>query len=391
MSNAYRLLPWLVPASVLFALAACFAESTDDGDELPEHGYEVETVSDGLYHPWSLAFLPDGETALVTERSGELSRVDLDSGERTEIDGVPEVAAVGQGGLLDVALHPDFDDGERWVYLTWAGIDDASGHYATHLGRGIFDEAAEALEDLETLHVATPFVSNTGHFGSRIAFDESGYVYYTSGDRRNRDAAQDLESHHGKVMRLQADGGIPEDNPFVDDDDALDALYTYGHRNPQGLARHPESGRLWSHEHGERAGDEINILESGGNFGWPIATHSREYSDGSPIGELPEDNPDTVNPIHYWDDQAFPPSGLAIYTGEAFPGWEGDLLMGGLATRLYLARFELDGESVGTEHRLLEDRSWRIRDVRVHPDSGHIYVLVDQSSAPLVRLVPNEQ
>ncbi len=376
---------WMIPCTALL-LGGCFSDG--DGVDDGPSGFDVELVAEGLEHPWGLAFLPDDETlALVTERPGRLLLVNLDDGTTEAIDGVPPVADAGQGGLLDVALHPDYPN-YRWVYLTYAAAGD--GGYATHVGRGELDLADLTLQNFEVLYVATPFTTNTGHFGSRMVFDTSGLLYVTVGDRRERDAAQDLESHFGKTLRLEPDGDIPPGNPFVDDDQALDAIYSYGHRNAQGMAVHPETTRIWLNEHGQQAGDEVNILEEGGNFGWPIATYGREYGSGEPIGDLPPDNPDTVNPIHYWEDEAFPPSGMAFYFEDTFPTWHGSVFIGGLG-RQYLARFPLNGQGLGNEERLLEGRDWRIRDVRVGPHDGYVYVLVDSGNAPLARLVPSEE
>lgn len=371
------------------------AEAGDDAHEPVDH--EVEIVTEGLDTPWGLAFLPDrdADLALVTERSGRLLLVDLTSGGTQSVSGVPEVAAVGQGGLLDVALHPQFEEGEPWIYLTYSAANDDGSAYATHLGRGRLDDSGDALRDFEVLHVAEPYGGNTGHFGSRLVFDTEGRLYMTTGDRRDADSAQDLQSHWGKTLRFEADGSIPDDNPFVDDDDALDALYTYGHRNSQGMALHPDTGAIWQNEHGQQDGDEINVIDQpGGNYGWPIATYGVQYGVGTRIGDLPHERSDTVDPVYYWDgtrydhgQSGFPPSGMAIYAGDAFPEWQGDLLMGTLRHR-YLARFEMDGREVVNEYRLLADRGWRIRDVREHPGTGEVYVLVDQSDAPLVRLRP---
>lgn len=382
----------------ILLLAGC-GSSDSPGDFSAEHGYRVEIVAEPFDRAWGMAFLPaeSGDRALVTERTGRLSVVDLGTGNIESVGGeAPAVAVVGQGGLLDVALHPDFGTGREWVYLTYAA-SNGQNEYATYVGRGrlVVGNEGYALDGFEVLHVAAPFSGNTGHFGSRIVFDNHWRLYVTSGDRRNRDSAQDLQSHWGKILRLGADGTIPPDNPFVGDPDALDAIYTYGHRNPQGMTLHPETGVIWENEHGERDGDEINIInQPGGNYGWPIATYSREYGSGEPIGELPSKNPDTVPPVYYWDgteyddgQEGFPPSGMAFYYGDAFPGWTGNLFMGNLAHR-YLGRFEMQGDVVGREHRMLADRGWRIRDVRVHPRSGHVYVLVDDAGAPLVRIVP---
>lgn len=355
-----------------------------------EDDFRVEKVAEGLEHPWSLAFVRDERDgahgqALLTERPGRLHRLDLDSGALETIRGLPPVAVVGQGGLMDVAVHPDYPQ-TPWIYLTWSAEGEDPGRYATHLGRARLEPDGERLEELEVLHVATPFVTNTGHFGSRIVIDD-GYLYVTSGDRRDRDAAQDLASHHGKILRFHLDGTIPEDNPFVAEEGALDAIYSYGHRNPQGLTVHPRTGALWSHEHGQRAGDEVNVVRKGGNHGWPVATHSREYTTGREIGVLPDEHDEVVAPIHVWTDRAFPPSGMAFHHGDAFPEWEGLLLLGALGRR-YLGYLELAGDRVVDEGALLVDHGWRIRDVRVHPDRGDVYVLVDAADAPVVRLRP---
>lgn len=342
---------------------------------------EVQVLAEDLDHPWALAFLPqgdDGGDVLVTERSGALLRLDPDSGERVRISGVPAVDARNQGGLLDVVLHPAFAD-NRWVYLTWSGEGD--GGNATHLGRGRLVE--DALEAFEVLFVATPFVRSSKHFGSRLVFD-GPYLYMTVGERGQRKRAQDPDDHNGSVLRLHHDGSVPEDNPFVGRADRQDAIYSYGHRNPQGAALHPETGALWIHEHGPRGGDEINLPVPGGNFGWPAVTYGREYF-GPEIG--PDSKPGYRDPIHQWTP-SIAPSGMAFYTGDAFPDWQGDLFVGALA-HTHLQRLELDGETVVRQERLLEDRGWRIRDVRQGPD-GYLYVLTDHDDGKLLRLVPDD-
>jgi aldose sugar dehydrogenase len=375
-------------SAVLLALilvsGACNRATRPDPDAVQdseEHRFRLEVVTDGLEHPWGLAFLPDGN-ALVTERPGRLSRVDLATGRRVALAGVPEVSAVGQGGMLDVALHPDFAE-NRLVYLTWAGPADAGSGHATHLGRGRLD--GDRLEDFEVLHVATPFLGSGQHFGSRIVFDDAGHVYFTVGDRGDRDRAQDRSEHMGSLLRLTSDGAIPADNPFVGEADALPAIYSFGHRNPQGLTVHPETRRLWLHEHGPRGGDEINLPVAGGNFGWPLTSYGTEYGTRRAIGPDPHEHAGTVPPIHHWED-SFAPSGMVFYDADAFPGWRGDLFMGSLV-RQFLARLTVDGETIVGEERLLEGLGWRIRDVRVGPE-GHLFVLVDARDAPMVRLVP---
>jgi len=231
----------------------------------------VQTISDDLHHPWAMTFLPDGRL-LVTERRGRLWLVDPDSGARKEIGGTPTVEHRNQGGLLDVALHPRFAE-TGWVYLTWAGrCGDGN---ASHLGRGRLE--GYRLVAFETLFVATPCVDSGIHFGSRLAFDPDGHLFMTVGDRGERERAQDLTDHNGSVLRLRDDGRVPSDNPFVGREDAQPAIYSYGHRNPQGATVHPDTGRLWIHEHGPRGGDEINLPLAGENFGWPIQTYGREY------------------------------------------------------------------------------------------------------------------
>ena len=354
--------------------------------------FEVETVADGFAHPWGLAFLPDDPVLLVTERPGELSLLDCADGTVRNVAGVPEMYSVGQGGLLDVTLHPEFPD-DRWVYLTYSAAND-EGESATHVGRGELDVAEGRLASFEQLHVAEPFVEGTGHFGSRVVFDEDGYLYVTTGDRQFKDfgpdhVSQDRSNELGVTLRLEPDGSIPEDNPFVDDPDARDAIYTYGHRNAQGMTVHPETGEIWQSEHGERDGDEINVIQRGGNYGWPVTHYGCTYAGGEPIGEKPHERDDVVDPVYYWECNTggFPPAGATFYDGDAFPAWNGDLFVGNLAGQ-YLGRFLVNGTDVREVDPVLADRGWRVRDVAVAPDTGHLYVAVDDEDAPVVRLVP---
>ena len=385
-------------------LAGCLGSSGSTDSPLPSDpivgpDYTVEEVIAELENPWSMAFLPgDGDRALVTERPGRLNVVDLGTGSVTEVAGLPAIAAVGQGGLLDVILYPDYGPGQEWVYLTYAAANpDNPGQYATHVGRGRFNEQTLALDDFEVLHVGTPYAGGGAHFGSRMVFDDQWRLYVTMGDRGNRNSAQDLNSHWGKILRLERDGTMPADNPFVLNPDALNAIYSYGHRNPQGLTVEQATGRIWENEHGQQNGDEINIIDQpGGNYGWPIATCATEYGTGEPIGVPPSEREDTVPPVYCWDgseyddgQEGFPPSGMAFYESDAFPQWRGNLFMGNLAHR-YLGRFIIQGREVLQEERMLRDRNWRVRDVRVHPENGYIYLLVDAPSAPLVRIRPAE-
>lgn len=337
----------------------------------------IETITDEMHHPWALTFLADGRL-LVTERRGQLWRVDPATGERQEIVGVPEVDHRNQGGLLDVLAHPAHTD-NQWIYLTWAGRCD--GGNATHLGRGRLVGAR--LVDFQTLHVATPCVDSGIHFGSRLAFDRNEHLYMTTGDRGERDRAQDLADHNGSVLRFHDDGLIPADNPFVDRADAKDAIFSYGHRNPQGATTHPHTGRVWIHEHGPRGGDEVNIPAPGENFGWPIQTYGREYS-GPEIA--PDEVEGVTGPIHHWTP-SIAPSGMTFYDHAATPAWQGNLFVGALAKR-HLARLQLDGERVVSEERWLEERKWRIRDVEVGPD-GALWVITDHADGRLLRLTPD--
>ena len=374
------------------SLAGCIGVFDDDPGDHPD-GIAVETLVEGLAHPWGMAFLPD-DGLLVTEREGRLQLVDRDDASTERVDGVPAVHTAGQGGLLDVTVHPD----ESWVYLTYADVND-DGETATHVGRGTFDPDGPELTDFESIFVAEPFVDSTGHYGSRVVFSDDA-LYVTTGDRQFKDfgpehVSQDTTNELGATLRLAPDGSIPADNPFVDDPDVTDAIYSYGHRNAQGMTVHPETGALWQSEHGEEDGDELNIVEGGENYGWPVATYGCEYNTDEPVGDRPPDREDTVDPVYYWEctSGGFPPAGMTFYDGEAFPDWQGDLFVGNLAGQ-YLGHFSVEGddrEDVAVEERdpLLSDRGWRIRDVAVAPDTGALYVAVDARDAPLVRLVPD--
>lgn len=355
--------------------------------------YSINTVVPEMDRPWGMAFIPHTDELLVTERGGSLQIVDVSTGSMQPVSGLPDVSDNGQGGLLDVALHPDFAQ-NSWLYFAWSGADD-SGATATHLGRAQLNRDSAALENLETLYVATPFMNSGAHFGSRIVFDTENRVYFTSGDRGSKafgpdHFSQDLSVNHGKVLRLNDDGSIPADNPFIDTEGALPAIFSYGHRNPQGMAIHPETGAIWANEHGENNGDEVNILEAGGNFGWPIAAYGVTYRSGEVFADPPPEVEGTVAPIYWWDadhPEGFPPSGLAFYDGDAFPDWQGHAFMGNLRHQ-YLGVFSVDGTEVNQTGRLLDGEGWRIRDVAVGPRDGFIYVLADGANAPLLRLEP---
>jgi glucose/arabinose dehydrogenase len=339
--------------------------------------FQLVTVAGGLDHPWGMAFLPDA-SILVTERPGRLRVVRGGALDPAPIAGVPEVYASGQGGLLDVALDPAFAS-NRTIYLSYAAAGD--GGNSTRVARARLGD--RRFEDLQVIFVAEPLVRSSKHFGSRLAFDREGHLFITVGERGQGDRAQDLADHNGSVIRLHPDGSVPVDNPFVGVDGARPEIFSYGHRNPQGLAIHPTTGVPWLHEHGARGGDEVNIVRPGVNYGWPVITYGIDYS-GAPIGEGTHKE-GMAQPIHYWVP-SIAPSGMAFYDGAAFPSWRGDLFVGALAGEL-LARLELDGERVVAEERLLEDAIGRIRDVAVGPD-GFLYLLTDESDGALYRLEP---
>ena len=343
-----------------------------------EHAFRVVTLTQGLDQPWSLAFLPDGRM-LVTEKQGRLRIVQDRKLESKPIAGVPQVTVHGQGGLMDVALHPRFAE-TGWVYLSYAarGTDGVG----TEVVRGKL--AGDRLESVEVIFRQQP-KGNTGrHFGSRLVFDRAGYLYITLGDRGEMERAQKPGDHAGSVIRLHDDGRIPSDNPFVGKPAWKPEKYTLGNRNMQGAALHPQTGALWTHEHGPQGGDEVNVIRAGVNYGWPVITYGVEYGIGTKIGEGIS-KPGMAQPVHHWVP-SIAPSGMAFYTGARFPRWKGDLFVGALRDQL-LVRLRLDGEKVVTEERLLRGVLGRIRDVRDGPD-GYLYLLSDASNGVIARLEP---
>ena len=339
--------------------------------------FRVMRVAAGLANPWSIAFLPDGD-ALVSERPGALLRLDVETGAVRNLDGVPRVAAVGQGGLLDVELHPRFAD-NRLVYLSYAA--GRSGSYATSIARGRLTDSG--LEDVEVLFTMNRPSGARLHFGSRLSFGADGMLYATFGERGERHRAQDPADHAGTIIRLRDDGSVPDDNPFVSGGGAPE-VYSFGHRNPQGMAVHPVTGRVWSHEHGPQGGDEINVIEAGVNYGWPVITYGREYRSGAPIGTGTA-APGMAQPVLHWTP-SIAPSGMTFYDGDRFPGWRGDLFAGALAGQ-HLRRVQLDGERAVAEEVLLQRRVGRVRDVKQGPD-GMLWLLEDARSASIYRLEP---
>ncbi len=340
----------------------------------------VTTIVQGLQNPWGLAFLPDGR-ALVTERAGRLRILDL--GTRTlstPVTGLPAIWAQGQGGLLDVALDPDFASNQR-VYLSYAEVG-GDGRAGTAVMRGQL--VGQALQNVQVIFRQSPKLSTGNHFGSRLVFDRQGHLFVTLGENNVRITAQHLDHHQGKVVRLWPDGTVPTDNPFVSDPDALVDIWSYGHRNPQGAALNPWTGELWTVEHGALGGDEVNIPRGGKNYGWPIITHGLNY-DGQPIPEsVGSSAPGMEQPLHYWVPTSIAPSGMAFYTGLQMQRWHGDLFVGALAAQ-QLVRLDLDGNRVIGEERLLTGFGYRIRDVRNGPD-GALYLLTDSSNGRVLKI-----
>ena len=370
-----------IAAMALFALAGCEAAQTAPGDAPrrfdSQHGpVEVSTVAVGLEHPWGLAFLPDGRL-LVTERPGRLRLVSPDGTLSAPLAGVPEVYARGQGGLLDVALDPDFA-GTGWVYLSYAEPGEGGG--GTAVARGKLGEAG--LEQVEVIFRQAPKLDTGHHFGSRLVFARDGRLFVTAGDRGQMERAQNLDEGQGKIFRIERDGGIPDDNPFVGREDAQAAIWSWGHRNVQGAALHPQTGALWQTEHGARGGDELNIPAAGRNYGWPVVTLGVNYN-GTPVGEGLREAPGMEQPVHAWTP-SIAPSGLAFYTADRFPAWQGSLFVGALAHQK-LVRLSLEGERVTGEEVLLEGLGERIRDVRQGPD-GYLYLVTDAARGQVLRV-----
>ncbi len=350
----------------------------------------LEIVAEDLGLIWAIDFLPGRSKLLANENSGSIFLIDTETLEVIEIAGAPEVASGGQGGLLDLEVSPDFDD-DSLVYLTYSAANEA-GATATHLARASLDLEEQRLSDLEVLYVAEPFLGGSSHYGSRVVI-EGDYLYMTIGDRGDKNfddhVSQDTTNVLGTTIRLMRDGTIPEDNPFVGDANVLDEIYTYGHRNSQGMAIHPDTGEIWQSEHGERDGDEINIIHGGNNYGWPVATYGCGYATGQDIGVLPEDRADTINPVHYWEcgSGGFPPAGMTFYDADGFVDWQGDLFVGGLA-RQYLAHFRVTGNGLKELDPLLADEGWRVRDVTTGHHDGAIYAAVEGQNASIVRIAP---
>ena len=343
---------------------------------------EVTTITQGLEHPWALAFLPDRQGMLVTERPGNLRLIGADGKRSEPISGVPKVWAKGQGGLLDVVLSPTFKQ-DRLVYLSYAEGGGAGDKAGTAVGRGRLSDDLKTISDFKVIFRQEPKLSTGNHFGSRLVFDRDGYLFITLGENNDRPTAQDLDKLQGKVVRIFPDGKVPDDNPFVGQSGVRPEIWSYGHRNPQGAALNPWNGTVWENEHGPRGGDEVNIIERGKNYGWPLATHGIDYS-LQPIPEAKGKSVEgAVDPHHVWEKSPGV-SGMAFYDADRFKPWQQNLFIGALVSQ-ELIRLQFDGDKVVHEERLLGDLKQRIRDVRQGPD-GYLYVLTDEEEGSLYKV-----
>ncbi|MFH8133944.1 PQQ-dependent sugar dehydrogenase [Pantoea osteomyelitidis] len=341
----------------------------------------VQVLQDKLDHPWSVAFLPDNQTLLITERSGQLRSWQPEQGLSQPIAGVPKVWAQRQGGLLDVVLAPDFAQSRRvWLSYTEAGSDGAVGAV---VGYGHLSADNRQLSDFKVAIRQEPKLSSGANIGTRLAFDRDGFLWIAFGDSFHSSTAQDLNQLQGKILRLNADGSVPQDNPFVGQKNARPEIWTSGMRNPQGLTLNPWTHQMWESEHGPRGGDEVNIPEKGKNYGWPLATWGIDYS-GEKVPESKGGKVEgTEQPVFYWKNSPAI-SGMAFYNSARFPQWKNSLFIGALKEKS-LIRLSINGEKVVEEQRLLTDRAERIRDVRQGPD-GYLYVLTDEANGKLLKV-----
>ena len=340
---------------------------------------DLVQVVEKLQYPWAMDFLP-GNEALVTEKPGRLQKVNLETGKKTEIQNLPEVHAVGQGGLLDVMVHPDFKQNQK-IFLTFSAPLNASGDATTTLISARLE--GQKLSDQKILFQADPALPGGHHFGSRVRMAKDGMLYFSVGERGRMKEAQDPQNHLGTVIRLQENGKVPQDNPFLKNKKGRAEIFSYGHRNPQGMALHPKTGKIWVHEHGPQGGDEINILKAGANYGWPKTTYGEQYGGGK-IGIGPKST-GIEEPLLHWTP-SIAPSGMDFYQGDIFPNWNGDLLVGSLKFRM-LVLVDLEGSLVQGQEVIFQDRIGRVRDVRVSPE-GKVYLLNDEYLGGIFRLDP---
>ena len=369
------------------------AGQTDAPEQKSGVAFDVVTVAEGLVNPWSLAFLPGGKM-LVTERPGRLRVLSADGKLSAPVTGLPAVDARGQGGLLDVALDPAFAKNNLiyWSYSEPKEGQPGVNNTAVARGKFVDDAAAPRVDEMQVIYHQRPSLNSPLHFGSRLVFGRDGTLFVTQGDRsitEGRMQSQTLSSGLGKVVRINSDGSIPKDNPFVGKEGVLPEIWSFGHRNIQSAALHPTTGELWEVEHGTRGGDEINIARKGKDYGWPTIAYGIEYRGGAITGGITQ-QAGMEQPLYYFDP-IIGPSGMAFYPGALFPAWKGNLFIGGHGTN-DLVRLVLDGEKVIGEERLLKDlqpKPERIRDVRVGPD-GALYVVTDSATARIIKLVPKK-
>ena len=365
----------------IFALAistsACGQNKPNEVNLPTKETFTVETVAEGIMNPWGMVFLPDG-SILVSDKEGAL--IKIKNGEKTVIANAPKVYVRGQGGLLDLELHPNYKE-NGWLYISYASEEGAEKGGHTAIMRAKLK--GNALVENQVLYKAGPNTTKGQHFGSRLEFDNKGYLYFTIGERGERDInPQDIQRDGGKIYRIMDNGAIPKDNPFVGVSGAKTAIYTYGNRNPQGLIFHPVRKEMWEHEHGPKGGDELNIVKKGANYGWPVITYGINYS-GTPITDKTS-MPKMEQPIHYWVP-SIAPSGMAFVNSAKYPNWNGNLLVGSLSFQ-YLERLVLEGTKVVYREKLLADLG-RVRNVRQAPD-GYIYVAIEGKG--IVKLVPKK-
>ncbi|MCX5591790.1 PQQ-dependent sugar dehydrogenase [Alcaligenes endophyticus] len=374
-------------ASLLSAGSFSWAqEKANPATTLSSSAIEVSELAQGLEHPWGMAFLPNNAGILITERPGRLRLWTPEQGLSAPLAGLPKVHAVGQGGLLDIALAPDFFRSRR-VYIAYAETRGGT-QSATTVGYGVLSNDHQRIEAFRPIFRQEPALSNGLHYGARLVFDPAGrYLYIALGENNARSTAQDLDKLQGKVVRITPDGRIPRDNPYYGRRDARTEIWSYGHRNPQGAAWNPWTQELWVHEHGPQGGDEINRIFPTNNYGWPLVSYGVNY-DGQAIPEaVGQAGPQFTQPLYYWEKSPAI-SGMAFYDHERFPQWQHSLFIGALKDQALL-RLELDGERILREERLLSDLGNRIRDVRVGPD-GYVYVLTDEANGKLLRIHPVE-
>ena len=367
----------LLIALITFNACAQQAKSEIKAEEPTNINYTTEVVVPDLNVPWGMVFLPDG-SMLITEQNGEL--IHFNDGKKTTIANVPEVFFRGQGGLLDIELHPEYNK-NGWIYITYSSTEGEGDGGNTALIRAKLKDSS--LVEKQLLYKAEPNTRKGQHFGSRIEFDNDGYLYFSIGERGERDVnPQDITRDCGKIYRLNDDGSIPNDNPFVDTKNAKPAIFSYGHRNPQGMAKHPKTGTIWIHEHGPRGGDEINVIEKGKNYGWPVISYGINYS-GTSFTDITKKE-GMEQPLFYWVP-SIAPSGMTFVTSNIYPEWKGNILVGSLKFS-YLERLELKNNKVTKREKLLEGLG-RVRNVRQGPD-GYIYVAIEGKG--IVKIVPKK-